>query len=66
VEGAQLYLVNNLISNPLTYAIIFGSNAWQALARLAMRAAGSVANGSFDTVGREALGSYHLHDVIHP
>lgn len=57
-EGAQLLLVNNLISNPITHAIIFGSNLWQAAARPAMRVAGSLANGSWDTVGRNAAKSY--------
>ena len=54
VEGAQLYLVNNLISNPITHAVIFASNAWQMASRPLMRMAGSAVNGTWDTVGREA------------
>ena len=66
-EGLQLYLVNNLISNPVTHAVIFGSNLWQAGMRPAMRAAGSIATGTFDSVGREALGQYRaMGTVSHP
>lgn len=57
-EGLQLYLVNNLISSPLTHTIIIGSNLWQTAARPAMRMAGAAMTGTYATVGREAAGQY--------
>lgn len=58
-EGPQLFLVNNLISNPITHAIIFGSNAWQTLARPSQRAIGATFNGTLNTVGKEAMKQYY-------
>lgn len=58
-EGPQLFLVNNLISNPITHAIIFGSNAWQTIARPAQRAIGATFNGTLGTVGKEAMKQYY-------
>jgi hypothetical protein len=40
-SALQLLLVNNLVSNPITHAVIALSNTWQALARPAMRIAGA-------------------------
>lgn len=57
-EGSQLLLVNNLISNPMTHAIIFGSNAWQMMGRPAQRIMGSTLNGTLGTVGKEAMHQY--------
>jgi hypothetical protein len=46
LQGSQLMLVNGLLSNPLTHAIIGASNLFQAGARPAMRMVGSLANGT--------------------
>ena len=54
----QLLLVNGLLSNPLTHAIIGASNLFQVGARPAMRMVGSLATGTASTVGREAASSY--------
>lgn len=58
VEGAQLFMVNNLISSPTTHAVIIGSNLFQTLGRPAMRMGGSLLNGSYSTVGKAASASY--------
>lgn len=57
-EAGQFFMVNNLISSPLTQGVIAMSNTWQALARPAMRMAGAAVNGSYDTVGVAAQKMY--------
>jgi hypothetical protein len=63
-EGAQLLLVNDLISNPETHVAIFAGNLWQLTSRPLERMAGSVAPklwgqpGTWDTVGMQAAKSY--------
>jgi hypothetical protein len=58
VEGGQFFMINNLISSPLTQGVIAASNTWQALSRPAMRMAGSAYRGTYATVGTEAQKMY--------
>ena len=60
VEGGQFFMVNNLISSPLTHAVIAASNTWQALVRPAMRVAGAAYLGTPEAaqVGAEAAKTY--------
>ena len=58
LDWQQLYLVNALVSSPLTHAVIAASNLFQAFGRPVMRMGGSLATGTWSTVGREAAGQY--------
>jgi hypothetical protein len=58
VDGAHFFMINNLISSPLTHAVIAASNTWQLLARPAMRMAGAAYLGTSDSVGTVAAKEY--------
>jgi hypothetical protein len=58
VDGAHFFMINNLISSPLTHAVIAASNTWQLLARPAMRMGGAAYLGTSDSVGTVAAKEY--------
>ena len=58
VDGALFLMINNLISSPLTHAVIAASNTWQLLARPAMTMGGAKYLGLSDSVGTVAAKEY--------
>lgn len=58
-EAAQFLLVNNLVSNPLTHAVILATNAYQVVSRPMERYIGSFATGEAGgAVRQQALKQY--------